>query len=98
MILYNLYKLFCSVTGTRCDDYTYKLITGTARCGSCHTYLNEAVTKVGLSEQDVHDVWNIFMCTGFTKVSSYLCGWHEPILSKLCLHFIKINGTEVRRR
>lgn len=23
--------------------------------------------KHGLTEQDVHDVWNIFMCTGFTK-------------------------------
>jgi hypothetical protein len=30
------------------------------------------VKKVGLKEEDVHDVWNIFMCTGFTKVSSDL--------------------------
>ncbi|XP_069677824.1 uncharacterized protein [Periplaneta americana] len=55
------------VIGTRCDDYTYKLITGKERSNSCHTYLTEAVKKVGLTEQDVHDVWNIFMCTGFTK-------------------------------
>ncbi|PNF33500.1 hypothetical protein B7P43_G00552 [Cryptotermes secundus] len=55
------------VIGTRCDDYTYKLITGKERSGSCHTYLTEAVKKHGLTEQDVHDVWNIFMCTGFTK-------------------------------
>lgn len=55
------------VIGTRCDDYTYKLITGKERSGSCHTYLTKAVKKHGLTEQDVHDVWNIFMCTGFTK-------------------------------
>jgi uncharacterized protein YcgI (DUF1989 family) len=88
-ILYHLYKLICVVIGTRCDDYTYKLITGEERSGSCHTYLTEAVKKVGLSEQDVHDVWNIFMCTGFTKVRS--CGWHKSILSKLYLHYFKIS-------
>ncbi|KAJ9597636.1 hypothetical protein L9F63_011505 [Diploptera punctata] len=55
------------VIGTRCDDYTYKLITGKDRSGSCHTYLTEAVKKLGMSETDVHDVWNIFMCTGFSK-------------------------------
>lgn len=75
MILYYLHTLSCSVIGTRCDDYTYKLITGKERSGSCHTYLTEAVKKHGLTEQDVHDVWNIFMCTGFTKVRSDLCGW-----------------------
>lgn len=63
-------------SGTRCDDYTYKLITGTERWGSCHSYLTKAATEAGLSEHDVHDVWNIFMCTGFTKVSRG-CGLHS---------------------
>ncbi|XP_055644076.1 uncharacterized protein LOC129780132 isoform X2 [Toxorhynchites rutilus septentrionalis] len=57
------------VIGTRCDDYTYKLITGMERFGSCHSYLREAIKEHGLDESYVHDVWNIFMCTGFTKPS-----------------------------
>lgn len=57
------------VIGTRCDDYTYKLITGLDRANSCHTFLTNAVKELGMEESDVHDVWNIFMCTGFTKVS-----------------------------
>ncbi|XP_062554199.1 uncharacterized protein LOC134219478 [Armigeres subalbatus] len=62
------------VIGTRCDDYTYKLITGRDRIGSCHRYLTEAVKEFGLEESDVHDVWNIFMCTGFTRdTQQYFC-------------------------
>lgn len=62
------------VIGTRCDDYTYKLITGKERFGSCHSYLTEAVKARGMTEDDVHDVWNIFMCTGFTKdTQQYFC-------------------------
>jgi len=58
------------VIGTRCDDYTYKLITGKERFQSCHSYLTEAIKRErGMKEADVHDVWNVFMCTGFTKVS-----------------------------
>lgn len=56
-------------SGTRCDDYTYKLITGKERFGSCHSYLTEAIKKHGLVETDVHDVWNIFMLTGITRVN-----------------------------
>lgn len=55
------------VIGTRCDDYTYKLITGKDRVGSCHSSLVKAVREYGLKEEDVHDVWNVFMCTGFTR-------------------------------
>eukprot|EP00099_Drosophila_melanogaster_P023420 NP_651186.1 uncharacterized protein Dmel_CG10208 [Drosophila melanogaster] len=63
------------VIGTRCDDYTYKLITGKDRVGSCHSSLVKAVVEErGLTEQDVHDVWNIFMCTGFTRdTHQYFC-------------------------
>ncbi|KAK7605060.1 hypothetical protein V9T40_006246 [Parthenolecanium corni] len=55
------------VIGTRCDGYTYKLITGQESETSCHQQLVKAVREFGLSEEDIHDVWNIFMCTGFTK-------------------------------
>ncbi|XP_058129680.1 uncharacterized protein LOC131284242 [Anopheles ziemanni] len=62
------------VAGTRCDDYIYKLITGEDRVGSCHSYLTAAVREYGLSEEDVHDTWNIFMCTGFTRdTQQYFC-------------------------
>lgn len=62
------------VIGTRCDDYTYKLITGKDRFGSCHSYLKEAIKERGLDESYVHDVWNIFMCTGFTRdTQQYFC-------------------------
>ncbi|XP_053949573.1 uncharacterized protein LOC128857818 [Anastrepha ludens] len=63
------------VVGTRCDDYTYKLITGKERVGSCHSSLTKAVVEErGLKEEDVHDVWNIFMCTGFTRdTQQYFC-------------------------
>uniref|UniRef100_A0A4Y0BVZ2 DUF1989 domain-containing protein n=1 Tax=Anopheles funestus TaxID=62324 RepID=A0A4Y0BVZ2_ANOFN len=62
------------VAGTRCDDYIYKLITGEDRYGSCHSYLTEAVKAHGLAEEDVHDTWNIFMCTGFTRdTQQYFC-------------------------
>jgi uncharacterized protein YcgI (DUF1989 family) len=47
------------------------ILTDQERYGSCHTYLTEAVKKFGLMEV-VHDVWNIFMCTGFKKVRSHL--------------------------
>ncbi|XP_053695572.1 uncharacterized protein LOC128743078 [Sabethes cyaneus] len=62
------------VIGTRCDDYTYKLITGKERFGSCHSYLREAIKEHGLDESYIHDVWNIFMCTGFTRdTQQYFC-------------------------
>ncbi|XP_075214852.1 uncharacterized protein LOC142320712 [Lycorma delicatula] len=62
------------VIGTRCDDYTYKLITGKDKRQSCHSQLTDAARSVGLEEEDVHDVWNIFMCTGITKdTHQYFC-------------------------
>lgn len=60
------------VIGTRCDDYTYKLITGKDRANSCHSSLTKVLKEIGMEEEDVHDVWNIFMCTGFTRVSMAL--------------------------
>lgn len=59
------------VIGTRCDPYTNHLLTGTDYHYCCHSNLTRALaTATGLSlteaETRVHDVLNVFMCTGFT--------------------------------
>lgn len=53
------------VIGTRCDPHTIKLMTGNIVTNTCHQNLTQAAEGFGLSEEDVHDVFNIFMCTGF---------------------------------
>ncbi|MFW5642376.1 MAG: urea carboxylase-associated family protein [Roseicyclus sp.] len=60
------------VIGTRCDPYTGKLLSGTQYHHCCHSNLTRALadaTGLPLSEAEghVHDVLNVFMCTGFTR-------------------------------
>ena len=60
------------VIGTRCDPYTGRLLGGTDYHHCCHSNLTRALAEVtGLSlteaEHHVHDVLNVFMCTGFTR-------------------------------
>lgn len=60
------------VIGTRCDPYTGKLLAGTDYHHCCHSNLTRALADArGLSlqeaERHVHDVLNVFMCTGFTR-------------------------------
>ena len=60
------------VIGTRCDPYTHKLLSGHEYHHCCHSNLTRALAdKVGRSreavEPAVHDVLNVFMCTGFTR-------------------------------
>eukprot|EP00590_Aulacoseira_subarctica_P007138 CAMPEP_0172427122 /NCGR_PEP_ID=MMETSP1064-20121228/40701_1 /TAXON_ID=202472 /ORGANISM="Aulacoseira subarctica , Strain CCAP 1002/5" /LENGTH=168 /DNA_ID=CAMNT_0013171143 /DNA_START=346 /DNA_END=852 /DNA_ORIENTATION=+ len=55
------------VIGSRCDPYTHYLLTGENSNTCCHSNLTRQAQKDGLSEFDVHDVLNVFMCTGFTK-------------------------------
>jgi uncharacterized protein YcgI (DUF1989 family) len=60
------------VIGTRCDPYTQLLLTGTEYHHCCHSNLTRALAAhAGLSlaeaEWHVHDVLNVFMCTGFTR-------------------------------
>ncbi|MCG6902153.1 MAG: DUF1989 domain-containing protein, partial [Rhodobacter sp.] len=60
------------VIGTRCDPYTHKLLSGGEYHHCCHSNLTRALAaETGLSLQDaeghVHDVLNVFMCTGFTR-------------------------------
>ncbi len=59
------------VIGTRCDPYTNRLISGQDYHHCCHSNLIRAlVSGLGLplqeAEAHVHDVLNVFMCTGFT--------------------------------
>jgi uncharacterized protein len=60
------------VIGTRCDPYTGRLLSGNDYHFCCHSNLIRALAaQTGLSldqaEPHVHDVLNVFMCTGFTK-------------------------------
>ncbi|CAD7023412.1 hypothetical protein REJC140_00200 [Pseudorhizobium endolithicum] len=60
------------VIGTRCDPYTNRLLGGGDYHNCCHSNLCRALSSArGMSfkeaEPHVHDVLNVFMCTGFTK-------------------------------
>jgi uncharacterized protein len=60
------------VIGTRCDPYTNRLLTGSDYHHCCHSNLARALAAAkGLdareAEAAVHDVLNVFMCTGFTR-------------------------------
>ena len=60
------------VIGTRCDPYTNRLLSGGDYHNCCHSNLTRALAGAkGLSfaeaEPLVHDVLNVFMCTGFTR-------------------------------
>jgi uncharacterized protein len=59
------------VIGTRCDPYTNRLLSGGDYHHCCHSNLTRALADmmewpVKASELFIHDVLNVFMCTGFT--------------------------------
>ncbi|MCZ4255113.1 DUF1989 domain-containing protein [Sulfitobacter sp. G21635-S1] len=60
------------VIGTRCDPYTHNLLSGGQYHHCCHSNLTRALAAhLGMdlseAERHVHDVLNVFMCTGFTR-------------------------------
>ena len=61
------------VIGTRCDPYTHALLSdGGQYHHCCHSNLTRAMATslgvpLGEAEAHVHDVLNVFMCTGFTR-------------------------------
>lgn len=60
------------VIGTRCDPYTGNLLAGTQYHNCCHSNLVRALADgenmpLNEAEKHVHDVLNVFMCTGFTR-------------------------------
>lgn len=55
------------VIGSRCDPYTHYAMTSENDNHCCHSNLTRQALRDGLTETHVHDVLNVFMCTGFTK-------------------------------
>jgi uncharacterized protein YcgI (DUF1989 family) len=58
------------VIGSRCDPYTQAVLNNTDYDYCCHSNLTRALVARGVPEAEaethVHDVLNVFMCTGFT--------------------------------
>lgn len=59
------------VIGTRCDPYTNVLLNGVDYHHCCHSNLTRALAStknlsLDEAETNIHDVLNVFMCTGFT--------------------------------
>jgi uncharacterized protein len=86
------------VIGTRCDPYTAHLLSGRQYHRTCHSNLTRALAgATGLplrsAEAHVHDVLNVFMCTGFTadegryfmKASPARAGDHLDLLAEFDL-------------
>jgi len=57
--------------GTRCDPYVNRMLTGGDFDYHCHSNLVRAVLPHGLTEFDVHDVLNVFQCTGLNDEDRY---------------------------
>ncbi|MFV1442844.1 MULTISPECIES: urea carboxylase-associated family protein [unclassified Phaeobacter] len=60
------------VIGTRCDPYTGNLLSGGHYHHCCHSNLTRALADhldmpLDAAEPHIHDVLNVFMCTGFTR-------------------------------
>lgn len=60
------------IIGTRCDPYTQQVLKGVDYHYCCHSNLTRALaaqTGMALAEAEmhVHDVVNVFMCTGYTR-------------------------------
>ncbi len=60
------------VIGTRCDPYTHRLLAGGDYHHCCHSNLTRAFAdhtsqSQSQAEAFIHDVLNVFMCTGFTR-------------------------------
>ncbi len=84
------------VIGTRCDPYTHWLLSGGEMYHHCcHSNLTRALAAEGVAgaERLVHDVLNVFMCTGFTadtgqyfmKASPVRAGDHVEFLAEIDL-------------
>jgi uncharacterized protein len=60
------------IIGTRCDPYTNLLLKGVEYHHCCHSNLTRALAAAQTlppkeAERHVHDVMNVFMCTGYTR-------------------------------
>lgn len=57
--------------GSRCDPYVNRILSDEDFDFHCHSNLVRAVLPYGLTEFDVHDVLNIFQCTGLNDDDEY---------------------------
>lgn len=57
--------------GTRCDPYVSQMLNDVSFDYHCHSNLVRAVLPFGLTEFDVHDVLNVFQCTGLNDQDEY---------------------------
>lgn len=57
--------------GSRCDPYVNKMLSEEDFDYHCHSNLVRAVLPYGLTEFDVHDVLNVFQCTGLNDEDQY---------------------------
>ncbi|RSM75824.1 DUF1989 domain-containing protein [Kibdelosporangium aridum] len=57
--------------GSRCDPYVNRILTDEDFDFHCHSNLVRAVLPYGLTEFDVHDVLNVFQCTGLNDEDKY---------------------------
>ncbi|MEC7669950.1 MAG: DUF1989 domain-containing protein [Pseudomonadota bacterium] len=81
------------VIGTRCDPYTANLLSGDQYHHCCHSNLTRALADhTGLSLKDaeplVHDVLNVFMCTGFTRDTGQYFMKASPVRRGYSLRFL----------
>jgi uncharacterized protein YcgI (DUF1989 family) len=80
------------VIGTRCDPYTHRLLSGGQYHHCCHSNLTRALADhTGLplleAEMHVHDVLNVFMCTGFTRDTGQYFMKASPVRPGDCIEF-----------
>ncbi|MEV4314573.1 DUF1989 domain-containing protein [Actinocrispum sp. NPDC049592] len=57
--------------GSRCDPYVNRILSDEDFDFHCHSNLVRAVLPFGLTEFDVHDVLNVFQCTGLNSQDKY---------------------------
>jgi uncharacterized protein len=82
------------VIGTRCDPYTNNLLSGGGQYHyCCHSNLSRALavhTGVSVTEAEwhVHDVLNVFMCTGFLRSTGQYFMKASPVKPGDYLEFI----------
>jgi hypothetical protein len=76
------------VIGSRCDPYTNFLLSGLEMNSCCHSNLTRQALRDGLGERDVHDVLNVFMCTGFTRDTHQYFTKPSPVVVGDYLEFL----------
>ena len=57
--------------GTRCDPYVSQMLNDEQFDYHCHSNLTRAIRPWHLTEFDVHDVLNVFQCTGLNDDDEY---------------------------